>query len=696
MSLFDLHPARRAATLLPIALAVQSVFANTDDFITLEQSVVSASGYEQDVRDAPASISVVSGETLASQPVTDIGEAIQDVPGVEVEQTKMGGHTIRIRGFESKYTLILIDGKRQNPDDGFVKNGFDPMGSFLPPVAAIERIEVLRGPASTVYGSDAVGGVVNIITKKNPDRLTGSVTMEGTLQEHSDLYGNSWATSTYLAIPLVKDKLSLALRGRYFQRSANGLKAPNGNYAGHSPSEGFTGTVGGKLNFTLDAANNFYLDGDFNRFKGGSMSSSADGTKSLWWANKVNLVAGHEGNYDFGTTDTYFQYGNVEHTGDAKLESTNYIFSTKLVSPLDFGNLGSMVLSSGLEYWYSTFRDDTSGKNLIRNPGSEGGSNPYIETDLLGQELDQTQVSGFLEGEYFFNENWSTTVGARLTWGDIFGAHVTPRAYLVFKPTEYLSFKGGVAGGYKVPSVKELTDGIYEVNGGNPYNVPRFGNSNLEPEESWNYELSGTLSWPTLGSLTVTGFLTDFDNKIDYEDTTWNLPGHGDIDIQRRINIGEVQSKGVEVLLSTAVFHGFSLSGSYTYTKSEIKSGEDKGKPLSSLPEHVISAKLSYQNGGFGSFLRVRAKMDMPNTGGKSVPDATKYPYYNDYVVADLGFNYKFNKHHRVAFTVNNLFDRDFYDWAAATGKGGTVSYTNLYRDYLEGRNFWFSYTYDF
>ena len=146
MSLFDLHPARRAATLLPIALAVQSVFANTDDFITLEQSVVSASGYEQDVRDAPASISVVSGETLASQPVTDIGEAIQDVPGVEVEQTKMGGHTIRIRGFESKYTLILIDGKRQNPDDGFVKNGFDPMGSFLPPVAAIERIEVLRGP----------------------------------------------------------------------------------------------------------------------------------------------------------------------------------------------------------------------------------------------------------------------------------------------------------------------------------------------------------------------------------------------------------------------------------------------------------------------------------------------------------------------------------------------------------------------
>ena len=250
------------------------------------------------------------------------------------------------------------------------------------------------------------------------------------------------------------------------------------------------------------------------------------------------------------------------------------------------------------------------------------------------------QISGFLEGEYFFNEYWSTTVGARLTGGDIFGTHVTPRAYLVFKPNEVLSFKGGVAGGYKVPSVKELTDGIYEVNGGRPNNDPRFGNPDLEPEESWNYELPGTLAFPSVGSLTVSGFFTDFKNKIDYEDSTWYMDGYDKaIDIERRINIGTVEARGIEVLFSSAVFNGFSLPGSYTCTKSEIKSGEDNGKPLSSLPEHVISAKLSYENGGFGTFLRVRAKMDMANTG-KSVPDATKYPEYNDYVVADLGLSY--------------------------------------------------------
>lgn len=274
---------------------------------------------------------------------------------------------------------------------------------------------------------------------------------------------------------------------------------------------------------------------------------------------------------------------------------------------------------------------------------------------------------------------------------------MTPRAYLVFKPNEVLSFKGGVAGGYKVPSVKELTDGIYEVNGGRPNNDPRFGNSDLEPEESWNYELPGTLAFPSVGSLTVSGFFTDFKNKIDYEDSTWYMDGYDKaIDIERRINIGKVEAKGVEVLFSSAVFNGFSLTGSYTYTKSEIKSDEDNGKPLSSLPEHVISAKLSYENGGFGSFLRVRAKMDMANTGGKSVPDATKYPEYNDYVVADFGLSYRYQKNHNFALTVNNLFDKEFYDWTPSYKDGKISGYQNLYRDYFEGRNFWFSYTYSF
>lgn len=104
--------------------------------------------------------------------------------------------------------------------------------------------------------------------------------------------------------------------------------------------------------------------------------------------------------------------------------------------------------------------------------------------------MDQTQIAGFLEGEYFINDQWSATVGARYTWGDIFGGEVTPRAYLVYKPIEAFSIKGGVSRGYKVPAVKELLDGVYEINNQPDTAYPRFGNPDLKPEESWNYELS--------------------------------------------------------------------------------------------------------------------------------------------------------------------------------------------------------------
>ena len=463
---------RTSLILLPLAAAVSAAYADDGGqtaYTTLDTSVVSAAGYAQDTSEAPASVSVITEKELASKPITDIGSAVGDVPGVDISQNKMGAADISIRGFGSNYTMILVDGRRQNTSEGMVKNGFDPGRIFMPPVGAIERIEVIRGPASTIYGSDAVGGVVNIITKKHVDQFTGTISIDRTQFQNDDDYGNRWGTGVFLGIPLKEDVASLLLRGRYLEREASHLRKPDAvagenPYATHSPTDGFTGNIGGRLNLTINESNDVYADLDFTRYKGGAMSTSSAARQTYRWWNKYNGVVGHKGVYDIGTLESYVQYNALEQVktrasgeqgngpwttekGSPMMASRTWTAATKLVSPIELGSAGSIMLSSGLEANYETFEDADADSHTV----------------LGGKTLDQTTLAGFMEGEYFINDEWIATLGGRVHWSDIFGAHLSPRAYLVYKPAQFISFKGGVANGYKTPQIKKLTDGIRKV-----------------------------------------------------------------------------------------------------------------------------------------------------------------------------------------------------------------------------------------
>lgn len=680
---------RKALVMLPLAMAVSAAFAADDDYTTLDTSVVSAAGYAQDTREAPASVSVITEKELATKPVTDLGSAIGDVPGVDISTDKMGASEISIRGFDTSYTLILVDGRKQNTSGSMVENGFDPGRVFMPPVGAIERIEVIRGPASTVWGSDAVGGVVNIITKKHPDKFTGSISVERTQFDDDDSYGNRWGTSAYLGVPIKEDTLSLQLRAKYLGRDASGLKKPDatsGNpYATHSPTDGFAGNVGARLNMTLNSSNDVYIDGDYTRYKGGAMKTSKRGIQTYRWWNKYNAVIGHQGRYDIGTLDSYFQYNALEQvktrtsagggtgpwteqTGSPMKASRSYSFNTKLTSPLDFGANGNLMLSTGLAGEYETFEDNTA----TDQPSGK-------------LELDQTILSAFAEGEYFINEEWIATLGGRLHWSDVFGAHFSPRAYLVYKPMELISFKGGVANGYAPPAIKKLYDGAYS--NGDP---KAYGNPDLKPEESWSYELSTTLQVPSAFNLTLGVFWTDFKNQLDTEIINAN-------DDTRDINHGKVRSKGVEVLLNTASFYGFRFSGGYTYTNAEIRDGDLTQRPgnwpaskrPNSLPRHSLTARLDYDYQTFNAYVKTTSKFDSENQNTRGGPDLDKF---KNYTVLDIGASYVWAKHHTFAVALNNVTDVGL-EWVPNSNHDG---YANAYRDYLDGRNLWLSYTYSF
>lgn len=164
--------------------------------------VVSATGFAQKIRNAPASISVVSKQQLQDKSYRDVTDALKNVPGVVVT----GGASssdISIRGMASQYTLFLVNGKRvstratrPNSDNAGIEQG------WMPPLESIERIEVIRGPMSSLYGSDAMGGVINVITRKisNAAGWNGSV--------HAD------ATGRKAGIPAISTRPTAWHRGR--------------------------------------------------------------------------------------------------------------------------------------------------------------------------------------------------------------------------------------------------------------------------------------------------------------------------------------------------------------------------------------------------------------------------------------------------------------------------------------------------
>src|SRR5690606_19238622 len=143
--------------------------------------------------------------------------------------------------------------------------------SFLPPVSAIQRIEVVRGPVSTLYGSDAMGGVVNIITRKVGDVWSGALGANTTLQS-DDAFGNLYGGDLYAAGPLVRDRLGLTVRGGWSMREQssltfedqNGVETPVGGF-GRSSTENEIWTLGGRLTLTPHRDHDLWLDVDVAR-----------------------------------------------------------------------------------------------------------------------------------------------------------------------------------------------------------------------------------------------------------------------------------------------------------------------------------------------------------------------------------------------------------------------------------------------
>ncbi|WP_036772576.1 ligand-gated channel protein [Photorhabdus australis] len=657
---------RKIALGVIAAISSGSVFAASSSNDTI--IVTTASGFQQKIEDAPASISVVSREQLETKAYRDVTDALKDVPGVVVTG---GGSSsdISIRGMASKYTMMLIDGKRvdtrntrPNSDGSGIEQG------WLPPLAAIERIEVVRGPMSALYGSDAMGGVINIITRKPQKEWKTSFRTDTTLTERKDS-GNSYQGSVYSSGPIIDGLLGLKVSGLYSHRNEDKFVGGFKEQEMRNGSATFSLTPDDQNTFDFEAGR---YEQDRNTTEG--KSSRGDSEKNDY--NRNNYSITHNGIYDFGTMTSYIQHDDSRNPGrDMKYQDT--VFNNQTVFQLD-----DHTLSVGGQYRY---------ENL------HGGDNLLASANGI-DKLTRWSWALFAEDEWQMTNDFALTGGIRMDKDENFGSHWTPRLYGVWHADEQWTIKGGVSTGYRSPDLRHAASDWGQVTGGSPRVIDGFrekpgiivGNPDLKPEKSFGQEIG--IIWNNRENLNVglTIFNTEFKDKITEINRCTDPSGGKDKKckigdnvykfISDRINVHKANIRGVEATMNWDIVENWSLAANYTYTDSEQKSGTNKGKPLNKMPKHMANATLNWQTlpemqtwarvnfrGKTSDYLGRREKM---NEGTPS------------YAFVDIGASYNLTKDLRVLGGVYNVFDK-------------RVTEEN-YEAQLDGRRYNIGITYDF
>ena len=579
-------------SLIPGLLGAGAYAADRSDEV--EEIVVTASGISQRLVDAPASISVISAMEIQTRPYMTLIDAVRELEGVDVGETsdKTGQRSISMRGMGSDYTLILIDGKRQNNHGDIYPNSFGGnQFNHIPPLDAIERIEVIRGPASTLYGADALGGVINVITRKVSQQWTGSATVGRSIQE-DDMFGTDTTYDLNVRGPLIQDALGLSLRAARYERDASlpeyeTVYDPDGGE--HERSLGFGGggkstdNVNQQLGFTLnwrlserqdisfdyDTSEQVYDNTPFTNNLGTTSYplGTRDGIDGLW---RSAPRAGYAADQEF-TRDQWA----ITHTG-------NWSFGTSLISlaSIDTDNLGrtlpltvqERLLHQDMFRGVGDYaglsvqeRQDIMEATFLPRPARDMSSSQYtldakLDIPLEGLMGSHHVVTGFqiIDGELqdgvfgmetgvstgqvqdhemrsvFLEDNWTPiapltiTAGVRYDTHNIFDSHLSPRLYGVYTVSDSWTVKGGVSTGYKTPKTTDLYDGITGFGGQGT--SPFVGNPDLEPETSVNTEVG--VYWTAANSghnFNVTWFHNDFEDKIARGETSLSCEQTGGV-----------------------------------------------------------------------------------------------------------------------------------------------------------------------
>ena len=687
-----------------------------DNALVIQDTLVTA---EREARQALGSSIITAEDIKRRPPANDLSDIIRREPGVNLTGNSASGargnnRQIDLRGMGPENTLILIDGKPSSARNA-VRYGWngdrDTRGETnWVPAEAVERIEILRGPAAARYGSGAMGGVVNIITKRPTDAFKGNLNFYTQLPE-DNAEGASRRANFNLSGGLT-DNLGFRLYGGLAKTDADALdiNAEHANSALVAGREGvrnkdINGLLSWKLNdeHRLEASAGYSRQG--NIYAGDTMNSNGGSDVELissLYGHETNVMQRstydltHLGDFTWGTSKSTLAYeyvrnwrlneglaggpeGAINDSGAAVSRLRNTRLSSEVNLPFAMGST-EHVLTLGGEYLYESLNDQGSFRPQSFDP-SGSGNNAIIGFDRSDSKMTAKSYALFVEDNIILGDT-TVTPGLRFDHHETFGDNFSPSLNLSHKLTEALTFKGGIARAYKVPNLYQSNPNylLYSrgqgcsVQQGNSGGCYLQGNADLEPEISVNKEIGlqfdrGT--WRT----SATYFRNDYQNKIIGGTDVLYTINNG-----RRVtqweNAGEARVEGIEGNLFVELSPVLDWNTNLTWMLDN--DNRETGEPLSVIPEYTVNTtldwratdKLSFQVAGtyYG-----KQKSPSYNYRTQENYDIEAQQDVEAYGLVDVSAGYRFNANYDVRVGVNNVFDKQIYRGGNASSSGANT-----------------------
>jgi len=582
-----------ALTVCPVLFG-QAVTDSVSLTLTLDEVVVTGTGTEHYLKDAPVQTEVISGKALSEYAGRDIEDVINGLSSsLTVSRSDMGSN-LQLNGLKNDYILILIDGKRINGDVGG-QNDLSRINTNN-----IERIEIVKGAASSLYGSDAIGGVINFITKKNRDKFSASnisrIGEHGELNQSNNIgfsHGkwNSTTSFAYRHTDGWQNTTQEWYRSKLYDNSVSKTINRSSNY---SISEELSYQATSELSITGNFT--FYEKWTYRPtgipqwrlydFYYRDQTYGAGAKYNLRNKDYLTFDVSYDRSdyfYDYTSreyTDYYDDNGDriVYYTGDRVLQTSQrrILSNLKGIFYLNDNN----TLNTGIEY----IRD-----KLV---------SPFR---LEGDEETAYSVSAYIQDEWNITERLNITAGLRFGQHKEFGQTLTPKVSAMYKLGDF-NLRGTYSNGFKASTIKELYYHYYATIM-STYKA-YYGDTNLKPQKSDYFSLNVEYHKSKVKS-SITAYHNNIRNMISLQTVSTSYEDKLQMveETMKYVNLAKGYTYGVDFTFDVILPMNFKTGGSYSYliakgqrTDDETADNYMKYVNINGTSRHNASFRVSWDN----------------------------------------------------------------------------------------------------